>query len=115
VEFPLSPLLGIQAAVLHENPQERLSPKEALEAYTLTPAVASGEEHSKGTLEVGKLADVVVLSENPLDAAAGAVHAIQVTCTVMNGRIIFGSERILIERGRPRRTAQADQVDNAVN
>jgi predicted amidohydrolase YtcJ len=88
-EFPLHPLLGIQAAVLHENSDERLSLNEALEAYTAVPAHASRNDALKGTLEVGKLADLAVLSENPFEVAANRIGGIRVGQTWMNGKVVF--------------------------
>jgi predicted amidohydrolase YtcJ len=88
-EFPLHPLLGIQSAVLHENPEERLSLSEALEAYTAAPAYASRNEALKGTLQVGKLADLVVLSGNPFEVAAHRIGGIRVSQTWMNGEVVF--------------------------
>jgi predicted amidohydrolase YtcJ len=88
-EFPLNPLSGIQAAVLHENPEQRLSIQEALEAYTIGPAYASRHEDLKGTLQVGMLADLIVLSENPLEVAAGRIGSVRVMQTWMNGNVVF--------------------------
>jgi predicted amidohydrolase YtcJ len=88
-EFPLYPLLGVQSAVLHENPDERLTLKEALEAYTVGPAHASRNDALKGTVEVGKLADLVVLSENPFEVAANRIGGIRVIQTWMNGKVVF--------------------------
>jgi hypothetical protein len=92
-EFPLNPLFGIQAAVLHENPDERLSLKEALEAYTVSPAHASGERESKGTIEVGKLADVAVLRTSPFEVAVDQIQSIRVTLTILNGKVVFSRSR----------------------
>jgi hypothetical protein len=88
-EFPLNPLSGIQATVLHENPQERLSVQEALEAYTVGSAYASRHEDLKGALQAGMVADLIVLSENPLEVAADRIDSIRVIQTWMNGNIVF--------------------------
>jgi len=71
---PASPIMGIYAAVTRRTldgknpdgwvPEQKISVKEALLAYTRNAAYASFDEDLKGTLEVGKLADFVVLSEN---------------------------------------------------
>src|SRR5205814_5841725 len=73
---PLSPLLGIDAAVNRRPldgkhpggwfPEQRIGVAEAIEAYTLTSAFASFEEHDRGSLQPGKLADLVVLSRDIL-------------------------------------------------
>ncbi len=64
---PLSALLGIQEAVLRQVfPEQRLSVEEALQIYTINAAYSCGEEEIKGSIEVGKLADLTVLSKDPL-------------------------------------------------
>ncbi len=64
---PLSPLLGIQEVVLRvEFPEQRLSVEEALRMYTLDAAYSSGEENVKGSIEEGKLADLTILSSDPM-------------------------------------------------
>ncbi len=84
-EFPLQPLLGIQTALLHPNLDERLTFEEALVAYTVAPAIAARAHNEKGTLEVGKLADVIVLTANPFELAPDRVSTIQVKVTIFNG------------------------------
>src|SRR5260370_1702842 len=69
---PLSPILGIDAAVNRRTldgkhpegwfSEQRISVMEAIEAYTLSSAFAAFEEKERGSLETGKLADLVVLS-----------------------------------------------------
>ena len=88
-EFPLNPLSGIQATVLHENPQERLSVQEGLAAYTIGSAYASRHEDLKGALQAAMVADLIVLSENPLEVAADRIDSIRVIQTWMNGNIVF--------------------------
>ncbi|MEW5725409.1 MAG: amidohydrolase [Thermodesulfobacteriota bacterium] len=78
---PYAPLRGIMAAVDHPNPDQRVTVREALEMFTSTAAWAAFEEHEKGTLEPGKLADLVVLDESPymaLDIAALRVESVYV-------------------------------------
>jgi predicted amidohydrolase YtcJ len=60
------PLAGIRAACLHPNANERLTVGEALILFTRDAAFLSFDEKDRGTLEAGKRADYVVLSENPL-------------------------------------------------
>jgi predicted amidohydrolase YtcJ len=68
IENP-DPLEGLRAAVQRWNWQDRsqtISPLEALAAYTVYPAAASGELSSRGSLEIGKLADFTIFSEDPI-------------------------------------------------
>ncbi|MBP1719977.1 MAG: Amidohydrolase family, partial [Deltaproteobacteria bacterium] len=67
-----APLLGMHSAVNQKTrtgqdyaPQEKITPEEALRCYTLNGAYASFEDRIKGSIEVGKLADLVVLAEDP--------------------------------------------------
>ncbi|SEQ99353.1 amidohydrolase [Actinokineospora terrae] len=60
-----------------------------LRAYTVTPAVQDGAESWKGTLEIGKAADLCVLEANPLHAAPADLPHIGVTMTVVDGRVVF--------------------------
>lgn len=73
----LSPLDGMQAAVDHHEPEERLTPQEALTMYTYNAALLGHAERSTGRLAPGYAADLVVLDRDPLDGAAFAA------CTVL--------------------------------
>jgi predicted amidohydrolase YtcJ len=66
------------------NPGEAVTGLEALRAFTYGSAYASKQEHLKGTLTAGKLADLVVLSDNP--ATAGRIKDIEVLRTMVGGR-----------------------------
>jgi predicted amidohydrolase YtcJ len=96
----LNPLANLYAAVTRRTPQgeptggwypqEALTLDEALRAYTLAPALATGEAHLKGSLTPGKLADLVVLSR---DVHAGCPEDLlisHVDLTLLGGRIIYG-------------------------
>jgi len=69
------------------GPKERITPESALLAYTREAAVVLGIEDQVGTLEPGKYADFVVLSENPLEVDSMNIKDIKIEATVMNGRI----------------------------
>lgn len=86
--MPFGPLYGMVSAVRAPAPAQRLKPKEALAAYTRDAAWALREEASRGTLEAGKLADVVVLTESPLRSAAAMGRA-KVWATVVGGRVVW--------------------------
>jgi predicted amidohydrolase YtcJ len=71
------------------GPQEKLTPMEALRAYTINGAYASFEEDIKGSIEPGKLADVVVLSDNPLEIDPSEIRNIAVEKTIIGGEIVY--------------------------
>ena len=71
------------------GPEQRITPEEALLAYTREAAKVLGIEDEVGTLEPGKYADFVVLSENPLEIDPMRIKDIQVLATVMDGRITY--------------------------
>lgn len=68
---------------------EKLTPYEALKAITQWSAYQHFEEDRKGTLEVGKLADLVVLDKNPLKVATQDIKDIVVTKTIKEGELVF--------------------------
>ena len=71
------------------GPAHRVPVMTALKAMTIWPAWHHFEEERKGSLEVGKLADLVVLSENPLEVAAEDLAAIRVEETIKEGVTVF--------------------------
>lgn len=99
---PLDPLLGIYAAVTRATldgkhpdgwvPEERLTVEEALRAYTTGSAFAAFEENQKGTIAPGKLADLVVLSDDVFKLPAARIQNTSVTMTVVGGRVIYQNE-----------------------
>ncbi len=99
---PLDPLLGIYAAVTRATldgkhpegwfPEERLTVGEALRAYTAGSAFAAFEENQKGTITRGKLADLVVLSDDVFKLPAERIQNTYVTMTVVGGRVVYQKE-----------------------
>lgn len=95
----LNPLFGIRNAVLRQSldgqpaggyvPAQRISVAEALRAYTRDAAYASRAETQEGSIEVGKLADVVLFSKNLLQIPANDIPTAQVLLTVVGGRIVY--------------------------
>jgi predicted amidohydrolase YtcJ len=96
---PAVPLMGIYAAVTRRTldglrpggwvPEQKITVAEAVRAYTIGSAFASFDEKRKGSIETGKLADVVVLSDdiftiNPVDIAKAKVDL-----TIFDGRVVF--------------------------
>ena len=98
-EYPINPLLGLYAAVTRQTvsgepaggwfPDERLRIEEAIRAYTYNTAYANFEEKVKGSIEPGKLADLVVLSRNLLRAGPGEILKTEVVLTMVDGKIVY--------------------------
>jgi predicted amidohydrolase YtcJ len=98
-DYPVSHydvLAAIQAAVTRRTrhnrvcePEEALTVEEALRAYTSGAAQALGVDHEAGTLEPGKRADIVVLSDNPLHVAPDALTEVRVERTYIGGRLAY--------------------------
>jgi predicted amidohydrolase YtcJ len=97
--FSMQTLTGIYAAVTRTTPEgvppggwqphERISAEAALRHFTVDAAYASLEEHRKGTLREGRLADFVVLSDDILAPPAERILRAKVLLTVMGGRDTF--------------------------
>jgi predicted amidohydrolase YtcJ len=87
---PLSPLLCMQTAVTREFfPEERVTIDEALRMYTVDAAYSSNEENIKGSVETGKLADLVVLSRDPFSVPPSEIASIAVELTIVGGRVVY--------------------------
>ncbi|MEM2098277.1 MAG: amidohydrolase [Candidatus Bathyarchaeia archaeon] len=87
---PLNPLLGIKSAVTREFfTEERTSVDDALRMYTVNAAYAVFEENLKGTIEPGKLADLTVLSDNPLTVPPEEIVKISVELTIIGGKVVY--------------------------
>jgi predicted amidohydrolase YtcJ len=85
-----SPWLDTFFAVTHPTtPSQAITLKQALSAYTLGSAYAENEENRKGTLAVGKLADLTVLSQNIFAVAPEALPATQSLLTMVGGKIVW--------------------------
>jgi predicted amidohydrolase YtcJ len=87
--MPLGPLYGIKGALFHSNEELRLSLDEAIRCYTLYPAITSKEEHIKGTISKGKLADLVLLSHNLDDIELEEFHDVQIIKTIIGGEVVY--------------------------
>ena len=71
------------------GPDERITPYQALRAVTATAAYQLKEEKTKGTLEVGKLADLVILEQNPLTVERTTIKDIAVLETIKEGKTVW--------------------------
>lgn len=73
------------------NPDQKISLIDAIKSYTVWPAYASFQETTKGTLEKGKFADMIVLSEDIFKADLKAIPNIKVMMTIINGRVVYNN------------------------
>ncbi|MFG0606984.1 amidohydrolase [Vibrio mimicus] len=73
------------------GPKQKASALDGLKAQTLWAATQYKEENNKGSLEVGKLADLVILSENPLKVASEKLADIQILETIKEGKTVYKS------------------------
>lgn len=85
----MNPLIGMQGAMTHSNPDERLDAAEALKMFTLNPAYSVYEETERGTVQVGKYADLTILDRNPLTVEPTEIDQIQVEMTIVEGKIVY--------------------------
>ncbi|MBK6334655.1 MAG: amidohydrolase [Betaproteobacteria bacterium] len=79
----------ISRAGVEIGPDQRVTPLEGLKAMTIWAAEQYGEQASKGSLEAGKLADLVILDKNPLTVDKMAIKDIRVVETIKEGKIIY--------------------------
>jgi hypothetical protein len=97
-----NPLIEFYAAVARRDttgfstegwhPELRMTREQALKALTIWGAYAAGEEDLKGSLEVGKLADLVVLDRDLMTAPEPDLYRIQVVMTIIGGKVVFRRE-----------------------
>ncbi len=102
---PISPWWGLWAAVERQElstsrvlaPEERPSVSQALELYTRNPAYMGLEGDKKGSIEVGKFADFIVIDRDVLSAPTAQLKDVQVLQTWVGGELLF--EKALKLRG----------------
>ncbi len=95
----LNPLLGIRNAVLRQSldgqpqggyvPEQRISIEQAVRAYTLDAAFASHAEKDEGSIQVGKLADLVLFSQNFIETSVAAAPETKVLLTLVGGKVVY--------------------------
>jgi hypothetical protein len=96
---PLDPLLTVYAAVTRATldgknpngwfPEQKLSVAEAIEAYTMGSAYAEFQEKEKGSITPGKLADMVLLSDDIFSIVPEKIREVRVLKTFVGGRLVF--------------------------
>jgi predicted amidohydrolase YtcJ len=75
-------------------PEEKITLEEALRAYTVGSACAEFQEHLKGTLTPGKLADLVLLDRDIFRADPAELDRVKVWLTVVDGKIVWESPEL---------------------
>ena len=95
----LNPWEGVRTAVTRQTsegtpeagfcPEQRLTVAQAIEGYTIGAAFAGRREKMEGSLEVGKLADLIILSQNILDIEPRKIGATKVVTTIVGGRVVY--------------------------
>jgi len=98
---PLNPMLTIYAAVTRATldgknpkgwfPEQKLSVAEAIEAYTMGSAYAEFQEQDKGSISVGKLADLVLLSDDILTIEPARIREVKILKTILGGKLTWDS------------------------
>src|SRR5258708_6454567 len=96
---PLNPLLTIYAAVTRRTldgkhpsgwiPEQKISVAEAVRAYTVGSAFAEFQENEKGTITPGKLADLVILSQDIIQINPNEIENAKVVMTIMDGLVVY--------------------------
>jgi len=99
---PINPFLGLYAATTRRNlegapesgwyPGQRLSLQESLEGYTKNCAQASGQQDRLGSLEAGKLADFIVLAQDPFSLTPEELRDAKPLATFTGGQCVFAAE-----------------------
>lgn len=95
---PFAPLMGIQGMVTRTGwngetwgANQRISVDEALRVYTINGAYATREEDIKGSISIGKLADFVVLAEDPHSVEPGRIKDVRIVRTVVGGKSVYSN------------------------
>ncbi len=96
---PLNPMLTIYAAATRATldgknpagwlPEQKITVAEAVEAYTMGSAYAEFQEHQKGSITPGKLADMVLLSDDIFSIQPEAIREVAVETTIIGGKIVY--------------------------
>jgi len=93
---PWNPMIAIQSCATRKTRDgrsigagQRITPEEAIRVYTLGSAYASFDEHERGSIESGKLADVVMLSDDPTTCDPESIGSIEVRMTMVGGKMVY--------------------------
>jgi predicted amidohydrolase YtcJ len=88
----MNPLGGIQVCLTHPIKEQRIELYEALKIFTINGAKIGFEEKLKGSIEEGKLADFVVLAEDPHRVPHDKIGNIDVEMTIVGGKVVYKRE-----------------------
>ena len=100
---PLNPILTVYAAVTRATldgknpngwfPEQKLTVAEAVEAYTMGSAYAEFQEQEKGSITPGKLADMVLLSDDIFSIDPAKIRDVKVLKTIVGGKVVWDQDR----------------------
>jgi predicted amidohydrolase YtcJ len=100
---PLNPMLGVYAAATRATldgknptgwfPEQKLTVEESVRAYTMGSAYAEFQEKEKGSITPGKLADMVILSDDIFSIAPAKIRDVKVVKTIVGGRVVWDASR----------------------
>lgn len=96
---PLNPMEGLKAAVTRQTldgkhpdgwvPEQKISLEEAIRAFTMGSAYAEFQDHVKGSLTPGKLADLVLLDCDVFKIDPAAIDKVKVAMTILDGKVVW--------------------------
>jgi len=96
---PLNPMTGLKAAVTRQTldgknpkgwiPEQKITLEEAIRAYTMGSAYAEFQDQAKGSLEPGKLADLVVLDRDIFKTEPADLDTVKVAMTIVDGKVVW--------------------------
>jgi predicted amidohydrolase YtcJ len=96
--IPLDPTMPIWSAMKREtrtgkilDADQRVTAEQALKAMSINGAIQYREENLKGSLEVGKLADMVIFDRNPLKVPVDEIRKLRIVQTIKEGKTVFPS------------------------
>ena len=104
----IAPMLGFYAAVTRKDlhgspakgwhPEQKMTREEALRSFTIDPSFAAFEENEKGSIAVGKLADLTLLSQDIMTLPAEKIPSTEVLLTITGGKIVYENRPLSVER-----------------
>jgi predicted amidohydrolase YtcJ len=95
---PWNPMIAIESCATRKTRDgqplgvgQRITPEEAIRVYTLGSAYASFDEHERGSIEPGKLADMVMLSDDPTTCDPESIASIETRTTMVGGKVVYSA------------------------